>query len=175
MKYATIIPRNIEKLGDIKRNKFISEKNFFDKETDTIVITIAKIKTFPKDSGNLLFRCLLSLLTNIKSLVYCTLFNLYTKYGTDITVHQNIIPPSRIFPKILVSPAISTKRNPKLIPNQKIRFQKLSRFSLDLTQFILLICLLPNYYVIITGFRYLMQIKTAIYSWNFAFYYWLAT
>ncbi len=129
------------------------------KLVNTINGTVSTI-TQTKESGKLLFNSLPYLLKNFLS-EYMAGFNLDKKYGTKVTVNRNA-SSARIgtFPENK-----STILELTTIPNQNIRFQKLSRFSLDLIGFILLLGFSYNHYVIILSFSCSMQIKIAIYSY----------
>lgn len=130
------------------------------KLVNTINGTVSTI-TQTKESGKLLFNSLPYLLKNFLS-EYMAGFNLDKKYGTKVTVNRNA-SSARIgtFPENK-----STILELTTIPNQNIRFQKLSRFSLDLIGFILLLGFSYNHYVIILSFSCSMQIKIAIYSYS---------
>ena len=133
--------------------------SFIQKLVNTINGTVSTI-TQTKESGKLLFNSLPYLLKNFLS-EYMAGFNLDKKYGTKVTVNRNA-SSARIgtFPENK-----STILELTTIPNQNIRFQKLSRFSLDLIGFILLLGFSYNHYVIILSFSCSMQIKIAIYSY----------
>ncbi len=97
---------------------------------------IANIKTITQNNclGNLFIKFCPSLFRNILSSVYLTLLHLAIKYGTN-----NIVVQADIKLTALLCNNSSnniTIKTLKTIPDQNIKFQKLSLFSRDLIQFI---------------------------------------
>jgi len=86
------------------------------------------------------------LLRNILSSVYITLLNLVVRYGTiSMVVHDKIKSITVLFRS---SPKSIVRKKLKLIPNQNIRFQKLSLFCRALSQFMGLIKSLNMAYIL---------------------------
>ncbi|WP_425363567.1 transglycosylase SLT domain-containing protein [Candidatus Tisiphia endosymbiont of Hybos culiciformis] len=72
------------------------------------------------------------LFRNILLLIYLVLLNLVSKYGTKVSDKTKIIKA----PILKKSTICSLKKTLKHIPDQNIKFQKLSLFNRDLIQFI---------------------------------------
>lgn len=127
MKYKVGIaskkPRNVVA---VKSNKItpLSIKNGINTKA---VNTIVSASTVPRLFGSLSVRDWFCLLKNVLSSVYVTLLNITRNLGTT----NSVMNAKKILSNISLIAIL------KHIPNQNIKFQKLSLFSRDLIQFII--------------------------------------
>lgn len=99
------------------------------------VKNILNKSTMPNLLGKLLAKLIPRLFKNILSLLYFGLFHLVSKYGTKVSDKIKAI-------KLAIpekSTTCSLNKTLTYIPNQKIRFQKLSLFSRNLIQFMMIL------------------------------------
>ena len=108
---------------------------FEDESSKTVAENIVRIKTAIKDFGYTARKDSPLLFKNPFSASKLSLDFFFIKYGTRKIV-DNIKTRGNRFGFSIKSTEITVRTIPKLIPSQNTRFQKLSRFSLDLMKFI---------------------------------------